>query len=122
VRVDELERAQSGGGAKAGRSAKSKQKRAESRMRDAAKEGRSAGATLDLRGARVDEALDAVDRFIDDSLLAEQPEIYIVHGHGTGALRKAVRSHVRAHKCVSSFRPGERNEGGDGVTVAVLDV
>jgi DNA mismatch repair protein MutS2 len=118
VAIDELERAHG----QVNKSNRKARRSAATRARDQASEGRSQNATLDLRGARVDEALDAVDRFIDDSLLAELPEIYIVHGHGTGALRKAVRSHVRAHKCVSSFRAGERNEGGDGVTVAVLDV
>lgn len=82
--------------------------------------GRGADTTLDLRGARVDEALELVDRFIDSSLLAERELVFLVHGHGSGALRKAIRRHLDGHKCVASHRPGERAEGGDGVTVVAL--
>jgi len=81
---------------------------------------RSADATLDLRGARVDEALELVDRFIDSSLLAEREVLFLVHGHGSGALRKAIRKHLDGHKCVASHRSGQRSEGGDGVTVVAL--
>lgn len=107
-----------------GSASKSKAKvRSSVQRAPAAQDGarRTPDATLDLRGARVDEALDAVERFIDESLLDERSAIYIIHGHGTGALRKAVRGHLKAHKVVSSHRPGEPSEGGDGVTVAVLE-
>jgi DNA mismatch repair protein MutS2 len=83
---------------------------------------RTADATLDLRGERVDDALRAVDRYLDESLMAARPVIYVVHGHGTGALRSAVRAHLGAHPAVSNLRPGEDGEGGDGVTIAWLDV
>ena len=81
---------------------------------------RTLDATLDVRGNRVDEAVDQVDRFVDESLLAGRDAIFVVHGHGTGALRTAVRSHLSSHKAIEKFRPGEQNEGGDGVTVAFL--
>jgi DNA mismatch repair protein MutS2 len=81
---------------------------------------RSPDATLDVRGERVDDAVAALDRFLDESLRAEREIIFVIHGHGTGALRNAVRQHVKAHPAVSQFRPGEPNEGGDGVTIAWL--
>jgi DNA mismatch repair protein MutS2 len=76
--------------------------------------------TLDVRGMRVDEAVSAVDQFIDESLLAERDAGFIIHGHGTGALKQAIRVHLKSHKAVSKARAGESNEGGDGVTVLLL--
>ena len=73
---------------------------------------------LDLRGMRVDEALDALDDYIDRAYLAELPWVRIIHGKGTGALRKVVRDYLRNHPVVSRYRPGEEGEGGDGVTIA----
>lgn len=76
--------------------------------------------TLDVRGMRVDEAVSAVDAFIDESLLAERDAGFIIHGHGTGALKQAIRTHLKSHKAISKTRAGEANEGGDGVTVMLL--
>jgi len=81
---------------------------------------RTTDTTVDVRGNRADEAVAQVDRFVDESLLASRDIIFIIHGHGTGALRTAVRSHLQAHKSIEKFRAGEPNEGGDGVTVAFL--
>jgi DNA mismatch repair protein MutS2 len=81
---------------------------------------RTMDTTLDVRGNRVDEAVDAVDRFVDESLMAGRDAIFVVHGHGTGALRTAIRSHLQRHKGIEKLRPGEQSEGGDGVTVAFL--
>jgi DNA mismatch repair protein MutS2 len=81
---------------------------------------RTIDTTLDVRGNRVDEAVAQVDRFVDESLLAGRDAIFVVHGHGTGALRSAIRSHLQAHKGIEKLRPGEQAEGGDGVTVAFL--
>ncbi len=78
----------------------------------------SPGMELDLRGMRVDEALDALDDYIDRAYLAELPWVRIIHGKGTGALRKVVRDYLRNHPVVSRYRPGEEGEGGDGVTIA----
>jgi DNA mismatch repair protein MutS2 len=81
---------------------------------------RTLDTTLDVRGNRVDEAITQVDRFLDESLLAGRDAIFVIHGHGTGALRAAVRSHLQGHSAIEKFRPGEQSEGGDGVTVAFL--
>ncbi|HEY8988069.1 MAG TPA: Smr/MutS family protein, partial [Candidatus Limnocylindrales bacterium] len=81
---------------------------------------RSVASSLDLRGARVDEALDALDRYLDDAALAGLDKAVIIHGHGTGALRDAVRSRAAGHPLVKKTRPGERGEGGDGATIVEL--
>lgn len=75
---------------------------------------------LDMRGLMVDEALDRLDKYLDDAVMAGLPQIRIIHGKGTGALRKAVTDFLRGHRHVASFRLGVMGEGGDGVTVAKL--
>lgn len=75
---------------------------------------------LDLRGLTVAEALEAVDNYLDDAILAGAEQVRIIHGKGTGALRRAVQDHLRSHREVLSARLGETGEGGDGVTVARL--
>jgi DNA mismatch repair protein MutS2 len=78
-------------------------------------------AELNLIGQRVDDALDESDKFLDRALLEGKQAVRIIHGFGTGTLRKAIREHLRKHPAVKSWRPGAENEGGDGATVAVLD-
>jgi DNA mismatch repair protein MutS2 len=78
------------------------------------------GVELDLRGMRVDEALPHLSKYLDDAYLAALPFARIIHGKGTGALREAAREALAEHPLVASFRPGELNEGGDGVTVVKL--
>jgi DNA mismatch repair protein MutS2 len=81
---------------------------------------RAVPMSLDLRGARVDEALSALDRYLEDGSLAGLAKVTVIHGLGTGALRDAVRAASGAHPLVRTVRPGERGEGGDGVTVVEL--
>ena len=71
--------------------------------------------TLDLRGYRVEEALDEVERYLDQASLANLTPVYIIHGHGTGALKQAVREFLSTSPYVAKFRPGNESEGGDGV-------
>jgi DNA mismatch repair protein MutS2 len=78
-------------------------------------------AELNLIGQRVDDALEESDKFLDRALLEGKQAVRIIHGFGTGTLRKAVREHLRKHPAVKSWRPGAENEGGDGATIAVLD-
>ncbi len=75
---------------------------------------------LDLRGLMVHEALPAVERFLDDAFANNIDCVFIIHGAGTGALRRAVRDHLGALPYARSFRPGAHGEGGDGVTVVNL--
>jgi DNA mismatch repair protein MutS2 len=77
-------------------------------------------SSLDLRGARVEEALETLDRYLDDAGVAGLGSATIIHGLGTGALRDAVRTAAAAHPLVRTVRPGERGEGGDGATVVTL--
>ena len=78
-------------------------------------------AELNLIGQRVDDALEESDRFLDRALVEGKAAVRIIHGFGTGALRKAVREYLRKHPAVKSWRPGAENEGGDGATVVVLE-
>ncbi len=75
---------------------------------------------LDLRGLMVEEALDKVDKYLDDAYLSSLAQVRIIHGKGTGALRSAVRDQLRHHRHVAQYRFGAFNEGGDGVTVVEL--
>ena len=81
-----------------------------------------AGGELMLLGKRVDEAVTMIDHFLDQALLAGLSPVRIVHGKGTGALRKATQDMLARDRRVSSFRAGGEGEGGDGVTVAELNL
>lgn len=73
--------------------------------------------TLDLRGFRVEEALDSLEIFLDKASLVNLTPIYVIHGHGTGALKSAVRDFLSTSPYVAKYRFGEPSEGGDGVSV-----
>ena len=75
---------------------------------------------LDLHGERVEAALERLHAHLDDALLAGLDEVVIVHGIGTGALRRAVREALAEHPRVRAVRGGRKDEGGDGATVAEL--
>jgi DNA mismatch repair protein MutS2 len=81
---------------------------------------RTAERTVDLRGQRVDAAVDLLDAFLDRAARQGAPGICVVHGMGTGAVRDAVRQHLKGHPHVGRFRTGERGEGGDGATLVWL--
>jgi len=80
----------------------------------------SPGIELDLRGERVEEGLDRLERYLNDAYRARLPFVRIIHGHGTGAMKSAVRDALKRHPLVGSMRAGEGNEGGDGVTMVKL--
>jgi DNA mismatch repair protein MutS2 len=76
--------------------------------------------TLDLRGQRADDALAELEAFLDRTALEGADTVFVVHGHGTGALRKAVREYLATSAYVARFRAGGVGEGGDGVSVVSL--
>jgi DNA mismatch repair protein MutS2 len=80
----------------------------------------SPGIELDLRGQRADDALEALERYLDSAYLAGLPFVRIIHGKGTGKLRQEVRQALQNHPHVAQFEAGGDKEGGDGVTVAKL--
>lgn len=82
--------------------------------------GESPGLELDLRGARVEEAVRRLDDYLDAAYLARLPFARIIHGKGTGALRKAVKERVETHPLVSKVIPAPPKEGGEGVTIIHL--
>jgi DNA mismatch repair protein MutS2 len=78
------------------------------------------GPELHLRGMTVEEAREALDKFLDSAILTGLQQVYIVHGKGTGTLRKIVAEFLKSQKTVKSIRLGNWNEGGAGVTVVQL--
>ncbi|MFO0774301.1 MAG: Smr/MutS family protein [Nitrospiraceae bacterium] len=75
---------------------------------------------VDVRGHTADEAVDAVIAHLDQAVLGGTPWLRVIHGHGTGKLKAALRSHLRTSPYVETFRPGDRGEGGDGVTMVEI--
>ncbi|MFD1362200.1 endonuclease MutS2 [Lentibacillus salinarum] len=75
---------------------------------------------LDLRGERYEDAIGRLEKYIDDALLAGYPKVFIIHGKGTGALRKGVKAFAKKHPRIAADRPGSAGEGGSGVTVLEL--
>ncbi len=77
----------------------------------------SVSAEINLIGKTVDEALTELDKYLDDAYLAHLPQVRVVHGKGSGILRKAVHQYLRRQKHVASYRLGEYGEGDSGVTI-----
>jgi len=75
---------------------------------------------IHLRGMTVDEATEALDRFLDQAVVAGLHQVYVVHGKGTGKLRRKLSDYLRNHREVDSLRLGNWNEGGAGVTIVKL--
>ena len=77
-------------------------------------------AEINLLGKTTDEAIAALDKYLDDAYLSHLPSVRVVHGKGTGALRSAVHSHLKRQKYVKEFRLGEFGEGDAGVTIVTF--
>ncbi|OFW39919.1 MAG: hypothetical protein A3F70_02130 [Acidobacteria bacterium RIFCSPLOWO2_12_FULL_67_14] len=75
---------------------------------------------LNLIGATVDDALDRLDKFLDQSTVSDIREVRIIHGYGTGQLRRAVAKYLKTHPLVERFEPAPENQGGGGATIVVL--
>jgi len=85
-----------------------------------AKNVRSVGIELNLIGQRVDEAIANLDQYMDAALSSNHKRVRIIHGLGTGALRRAVHDYLKGRSYVDSFRLGEAGEGGAGATVVTI--
>lgn len=75
---------------------------------------------IHLRGMTAEEGKEALERFLDKAIVAGLRQVYVIHGKGTGALRRALTEYLREHREVSSIRLGDWNEGGAGVTIVEL--
>lgn len=84
-------------------------------------ERRNISQTLDLRGYRCEEALDEIEAYLDKASLVNLTPVYIIHGHGSGALKQVIREYLMHSPYVAKFRPGENAEGGDGVSVVDIN-
>ena len=78
----------------------------------------SPGVELDLRGQRAEDALEALERYLESAYLSGMPYVRVIHGKGTGRLRQVIREELAKSEFVTGFESGKDNEGGDGVTVA----
>ena len=83
---------------------------------------RGDGATADLNviGCTVEEALARTERFLDETLLGDQRTIRVIHGYGTGQLRRAIAEYLKNHPLVANYQPAAPEKGGGGVTVVEL--
>ena len=81
---------------------------------------RTVSLRCDVRGMALDEALDAVDQYLDEAMMAGYHEVTIVHGKGTGILREGIQKHLKSCPQVKSFRRGKYGEGEEGVTIVEL--
>ncbi|HXO27884.1 MAG TPA: Smr/MutS family protein, partial [Thermoanaerobaculia bacterium] len=75
---------------------------------------------INLIGVRVEPALEQLDSYLDRALLASRRQVRVIHGHGTGRLRQAIREHLRSHAAVREAHAGAPDEGGNGATVVTL--
>ncbi len=96
---------------------RSRRRTGTTRYKEAHPKVESPGLELDLRGQRVEQALKNLDDYIDAAYLSGLPFARVIHGKGTGALRKAVREMVDGHPLVNKVVAAKPSEGGEGVTV-----
>jgi DNA mismatch repair protein MutS2 len=75
---------------------------------------------LNLIGSHVEEALERTQKFLDEALLGELKSVRIIHGYGTGQLRRAVAEFLRTHPFVANYGPAPDNQGGGGATIVEL--
>ena len=75
---------------------------------------------LNVIGMRVDEAVDRIARFLDDTLVTDIQQVRIVHGHGTGKLRQGLQAYLKTNALVEKFYPAPEHQGGGGATIVEL--
>ena len=78
------------------------------------------GAEINVIGSTVEEATDRVDKFLDEAALANRQSVRIIHGHGTGALRKGLARFLSSHPLVAATAPEAADRGGNAITVVEL--
>jgi DNA mismatch repair protein MutS2 len=86
----------------------------------AARESSGPTVEVNLIGQRVEEAIEAAEKALDQALVSGASRLRVIHGHGTGRLREGIREHFRSHPAVERLRSGDRREGGDGATILEL--
>src|SRR6185295_92635 len=101
-------------------SAKERQPAVRAARRGDLDEAAALPSEINLIGLRVEPALAELDSYLDRALLASQRQVRVIHGHGSGRLRQAVREHLRGHRGIADVRSGAPNEGGDGATVVTF--
>jgi DNA mismatch repair protein MutS2 len=75
---------------------------------------------INVIGCTVDQALDRVSKFLDDTLVTDVHEVRIIHGHGTGQLRKGIAAYLKDHPLVAKFHSAPQDQGGGGATIVEL--
>jgi DNA mismatch repair protein MutS2 len=120
VRIDGLRKAPGGGVASRPGPGGSSGPRASRGSGAAAALGTGPAREIVLVGSTVDAAIDRLEKFVDDALLSDERRLRVVHGHGTGRLRDAVRTFFKGHPLVAEVSPAPQNEGGDGATIVEL--
>jgi len=101
-------------------SGKGRAREARPASRDDLEEAVAVPSEINLIGLRVEPALEQLDSYLDRALLASRRQVRVIHGHGSGRLRQAVREHLRGHRGIAEVRAAAPNEGGDGATVVTF--
>jgi DNA mismatch repair protein MutS2 len=102
------------------RKVKDSNKKVESQQNSRIKANKAAVVSpkIDVRGKNLEESLEILDKYLDDAFLAGLTSIEIIHGKGTGVLRKGIQDHLKSHPHIKTYRTGIYGEGGEGVTIA----
>jgi DNA mismatch repair protein MutS2 len=101
-------------------SKKKKDEKVYNKVREFSAKSASISSEIDVRGNNTEEAISIIDKYLDDAALSSLGQVRIIHGKGTGALRKGLHEHFRNHPHVKKFEDAAYNEGGNGATVIIL--
>ena len=101
-------------------SKKKKDEKIYNKVREFSAKSASISSEIDVRGNNTEEAIAIIDKYLDDAALSSLSQVRIIHGKGTGALRKGLHEHFRNHPHVKKFEDAAYNEGGNGATVIIL--